>query len=118
VAVDWDDTKILEAEPGDYITIARKAKGTSDWFIGAITDENSRNANANLTFLDKSKKYVAIIYGDADNADYLANPEAYQIKKYLVDAGTKLNLKLANGGGAAVSIKPATDEDKGLKSYK
>ena len=118
VAVDWDDTKILGAEPGDYITIARKAKGTSDWFIGAITDENSRNASANLNFLDNGKKYVATIYMDADNADWKDNPEAYQIKKYLVNAGTKLKLKLAKGGGAAISIKPATDEDKGLKGYK
>ncbi|WP_426668294.1 glycoside hydrolase family 97 protein [Mucilaginibacter sp. McL0603] len=118
VAVDWDDTKILEAEPGDYITIARKAKGTSDWFIGAVTDENNRDESLSLNFLDKGKKYVAIIYADADNADWKENPEAYQIKKYLVDANTKLNLKLAKGGGAAVSIKPATSEDKGLKLYK
>ena len=118
VAVDWDDTKIIEAEPGDFITIARKAKGTSDWFIGAITDENSRNANFVLNFLDKGKKYVATIYADADNADWKVNPEAYQIKKYLVDDKTMLHLKLANGGGAAVSIKPATAEDKGLKMYK
>jgi hypothetical protein len=118
VAVDWDDTKILEAEPGDYITIARKAKGSSNWFIGAITDENGRNAYLPLNFLDKDKKYVAIIYADADNADYQSNPEAYQIKKYLVDANTKLNLKLASGGGAAVSIKPVTVEDKGIKFYK
>jgi hypothetical protein len=118
VAVDWDDTKILEAEPGDYITIARKAKGTLDWFIGAITDENGRNAAFPLNFLDKGKKYVATIYADADNTDYKGNPEAYQIHKYLVDDKTKLNLKLANGGGAAVSIKPATGTDKGLKAYK
>ena len=118
VAVDWDDTKILEAEPGDYITIARKAKGTSDWFIGAITDENARNAAFSLNFLDKGKKYVATIYADADNADWKENPMAYQIHKYLVDDKTKLNLKLANGGGAAVSIKPVTDTDKGLKTYK
>jgi len=118
VAVDWDDTKILEAEPGDYITIARKAKGTSDWFIGAITDENRRDSKISLSFLDKGKKYVATIYADADNADWKQNPEAYQISKYLVDANTKLNLKLAPGGGAAISIKPATDGDKGLKMYK
>lgn len=118
VAVDWDDTKILEAEPGDYLTIARKAKGTSDWFIGAITDENSRNSFISLNFLDKGKKYVATIYADADNADWKENPEAYKITKYLVNAGTKLNLKLAKGGGAAISIKPATDVDKGLKFYK
>ena len=65
VAVDWDDTKIIEAEPGDYITIARKAKGTSNWFVGAITDENSRNAAIPLTFLDKGKKYNVTIYEDA-----------------------------------------------------
>jgi hypothetical protein len=118
VAVDWDDTKILQAEPGDYITIARKAKGTNDWFIGAVTDENNRDESLSLNFLDKGKKYVAIIYADADNADWKENPEAYQIKKYLVDANTKLNLKLAKGGGAAVSIKPATADDKGLKLYK
>ncbi|MDB5152992.1 MAG: glycoside hydrolase family 97 protein, partial [Mucilaginibacter sp.] len=118
VAVDWDDTKILEAEPGDYITIARKAKGSSNWFIGAITDENRRDAYLTLNFLDKNRKYVATIYADADDADYQSNPEAYQIKKYLVDANTKLNLKLAKGGGAAVSIKPATAEDKGIKFYK
>ncbi len=118
VAVDWDDTKILQAEPGDYITIARKAKGTNDWFIGAVTDENNRDESLSLNFLDKGKKYVAIIYADADNADWKENPEAYQIKKYLVDANTKLNLKLAKGGGAAVSIKPVTADDKGLKLYK
>jgi hypothetical protein len=118
VAVDWDDTKILEAEPGDYLTIARKAKGTSDWFIGAITNENSRNSTVALNFLDKSKKYIAIIYADTDNADWKENPEAYKITKYLVDANTKLNLKLAKGGGAAISIKPATPADKGVKSYK
>ena len=118
VAVDWDDTKVLEAEPGDYVTIARKAKGTSDWFIGAVTDENNRDESLSLSFLDKGKKYVAVIYADADNADWKENPGAYQIKKYLVDANTKLNLKLAKGGGAAVSIKPATADDKGLKLYK
>ena len=118
VAVDWDDSKILQAEPGDYITIARKAKGTNDWFVGAVTDENNRDESLSLNFLDKGKKYVAIIYADADNADWKENPEAYQIKKYLVDANTKLNLKLAKGGGAAVSIKPVTADDKGLKLYK
>ncbi|HTD99448.1 MAG TPA: glycoside hydrolase family 97 protein [Mucilaginibacter sp.] len=118
VAVDWDDTKVLEAEPGDYLTIARKAKGTSDWFIGAITNENSRNSTVALSFLDKGKKYIATIYADADNADWKDNPEAYKISKYVVDANTKLNLKLAKGGGAAISIKPATEADKGVKSYK
>lgn len=104
VAVDWDDTKILEAEPGDYITIARKAKNTNNWFIGAITDENSRNTSISLAFLDKGKKYNASIYQDAAGADWKNNPEAYAIKHVVVDASTVLNIQLAAGGGAAISI--------------
>lgn len=106
VAVDWDDTKIIEAEPGDYVTIARKEKGTGNWFIGAITDEASRNAVIPLNFLDKEKKYVATIYADAADADWKNNPEAYRINKITVTSGTTLKLKLAKGGGAAISIKP------------
>jgi len=105
VAVDWDDTKILEAEPGDYLTIARKAKGTGDWFLGAITNENRRTTSLNLNFLEKGKSYDATIYMDAPNADWKTNPEAYQLKKMKVTSSTKLNLKLAAGGGAALSIK-------------
>ena len=104
VAVDWDDTKILEAEPGDYITIARKAKGKDSWFLGAITDEHSRSTDINLNFLDKGKKYTATIYADAANADVNGNPEAYAITKQIVDATGSLHLVLANGGGAAVSF--------------
>ena len=106
VAVDWDDSKYLEAEPGDYITVARKAKGTNNWFVGAITDENSRSTTVNLSFLDAEKKYTAIIYADADDADYQKNPAAYKITKQVVDSKTILNLKLAPGGGCAVSIMP------------
>jgi len=116
--VDWDDTKIIAAEPGEYITIARKEKGAANWYIGAITNENSRNAIIPLDFLDKGKKYVAIIYADGDGADWKNNPESYKITKYLVDASSKLTVKLANGGGAAVSIKPARNEDRGLEIYK
>ena len=107
VATDWDDTKMIEAEPGDYITIARKEKGKDAWFIGAITDEKSRSATVPLKFLDKGKKYIATIYRDADNADWKNNPEAYQIDKITVDNTSTLHLKLAPGGGAAVSILPA-----------
>lgn len=118
VAVDWDDTKILEAEPGDYITIARKAKGKNEWFIGAITDENSRTATASLDFLDAGKQYVATVYADAKDADWEKNPMVYQINSYLVDNKTALKLALANGGGAAVSLKPAMALDlKKLKKY-
>lgn len=105
VPVDWDDTKILEAEPGDHITIARKEKNGSSWFIGAITGENSRNINIPLGFLDKGKKYRVTVYADADNADWKNNPEAYKIEKLVADAAATLNIKLAPGGGAAVSIK-------------
>lgn len=116
VAVDWDDSKILDAEPGDYVIIARKAKGKSDWFLGAITDENARNFQTALSFLDTDKKYVATIYRDADNAHWKDNPEAYVIEKFLVDAKTLLKLKLAPGGGTAVSLMPAKAEE--IKLYK
>jgi hypothetical protein len=107
VPVDWDDTKILEAEPGDYVTIARKGKGSDSWFIGAITDEHTRNATVNLSFLDKGKKYTATIYKDAPDADWQSNPEAYIIESKKVSASTVLSLRLAPGGGAAISIHPA-----------
>jgi glucan 1,4-alpha-glucosidase len=106
VAVDWDESKYIEAEPGEYITIARKAKRTNNWFLGSITNENSRTTNVPLDFLDAGKKYTAIIYADADNADYKTNPAAYKITKQVVDSKTVLNLKLAPGGGCAVSIMP------------
>lgn len=106
VPVDWDDTKIVEAEPGDYVTIARKEKGKGNWFIGSITDENRHEVDIPLSFLDKNVKYIATIYGDGENADWHSNPEAYAIYKSTVDASGHLKLKLAKGGGAAVSIKP------------
>jgi hypothetical protein len=106
VPVDWDDTKILEAEPGDYITIARKGKGQDGWYIGAITDEHARVTDVSLGFLDKGRRYKAIVYRDADNADWKTNPEAYTIETKTVDSGSRLTLNLAPGGGAAVSIVP------------
>lgn len=106
VAVDWDDSKYLEAEPGDYITVVRKAKGTNNWFLGSITDENARNTNVDLGFLDPGKKYIAIIYADADDADYQKNPGAYKITRKIVDNKTSLSLRLAPGGGCAVSFMP------------
>jgi glucan 1,4-alpha-glucosidase len=105
VPVDWDDTRIIEAEPGDYLTIARKEKGRNNWYLGAITDENKRTAIISLDFLDKGKKYEASIYEDAEHADWNTNPTAYHIRKLAVDAGSSLTIMLAPGGGAAVSIK-------------
>jgi glucan 1,4-alpha-glucosidase len=112
VAVDWDDSKYLEAEPGDYITVARKAKGSSSWFVGGITDENPRTATVKLDFLDSDKQYVATLYADGKDADYDTNPTSYQIKKGLVNAKTKISTQLARSGGFALSLIEATVADK------
>lgn len=105
VALDWDESYILEAEPGDYITIARKAKGKNEWYIGGITDENKRTATVDFSFLPKGKTYEATVYGDAKDADYITNPQAYEIKKIKVTSKTKLKQNLATSGGFAVSVK-------------
>jgi hypothetical protein len=107
VAVDWDDTKILEAEPGDYITIARKTKGKESWFLGAITDENARATSISLDFLAPGKKYKATIYEDGKDADWLKNPKSYKIRTMEVDSKSKINLVLAAGGGTAISLLPS-----------
>jgi hypothetical protein len=119
VAVDWDDTRILEAEPGDYLTIARKAKNKDEWFVGAITDEQARTAVIPLNSLTPKRVYVATIYADAVDAHWERNPMAYRIESFLVDDRTTLRIPLASGGGAAVSLKPASAEDmKKWKPYK
>jgi hypothetical protein len=105
VAVDWDDTKVVSAEPGEYVTIARKAKGTNDWFVGAITNGDQHSEVLNLNFLDAGKKYTATVYADGKKANWKSNPEAYEITKMSVNSKTKLKLWLAPGGGAAVHIK-------------
>ena len=112
VAVDWDDSKYLEAEPGDYITAARKAKGTNNWFVGGITDENARTVNFTLDFLEPGKQYVATLYADGKDADYKENPTSYQIKKGIVTSKTKMYVKLARSGGFALSLIEATPADK------
>ena len=105
VAVDWDDTRILAAEPGDYLTIARKAKGKDEWYLGAITDEQARSQTLKLDFLTPGTRYVATIYADGKGADWEKNPTAYQIRRVMVSSKSTLQLKLAPGGGAAVSYK-------------
>lgn len=105
VAVDWDDTRILDAEPGDYLHIARKAKGKDEWYVGGITDENKRDFTVDLSFLDKGKKYEAVIYEDGKDADYDTNPQSYHIYKKTVTSATKIPVKLARSGGYAISLK-------------
>ncbi|NDV60712.1 glycoside hydrolase family 97 protein [Bacteroides sp. 519] len=119
VAIDWDETKYLEAEPGDYITIARKEKGSNNWFVGGITDENVRTSVVNLDFLDPGKQYVLTLYADGNNADYVNNPTSYQIKKGLVTSKNKISVKLARSGGFAMSIMEASQADaKGVKKWR
>jgi hypothetical protein len=105
VAVDWDETCILEAEPGDYVTIARKAKGKNEWFLGGITDENARTAILDFGFLPQGKKFKAIIYEDAADAHWEKNPMKYKIRTVEVTNKTVLKQPLAPGGGVAISIK-------------
>ena len=112
VAVDWDDSKYIEAEPGDYITVARKAKGTGNWFVGGITDENARTANFTLDFLEPGKQYVATLYADGKDADYKETPTSYQIKKGIVTSKTQMSVKEARSGGFALSLIEATPADK------
>ncbi len=104
VACDWDDSRYIEAEPADYITVARKAKGTSNWFIGGKCDENGHTAVVKLDFLDKGRKYDCTIYADAPDAHYEKNPQAYTITKKTVKAGQTLKIKEAPGGGFAISL--------------
>lgn len=106
VAVDWQDSKYLEAEPGDYLTVVRKAKNSEKWFLGAITDENARKTDIKLDFLSKGKKYKAIIYEDAKDADWKNNPIAYQIRTIEVTSKSTIKLNLAPGGGTAISFEP------------
>ncbi len=117
VAVDWDDSRYLEAEPGDYITVARKAKGTNNWFVGCTADENGHISNLTFDYLDAGKKYIATVYADAKEAHYEHNPQAYTIRKGIVTDKSKLMLKAAPGGGYAISLIEVTDpaQLKGLK---
>lgn len=117
VAIDWDKSIYLEAEPMEYITAARKAKGSSSWFVGSVTGLKPHNSTLRLDFLDKGKTYVATVYADAPDADYKTNPQAYTITKGLVTAKSVLKLHSVAGGGYAISIVEAKDT-KGLKPLK
>jgi hypothetical protein len=104
VAIDWSDSKYLEAEPGQYVTVARKAKATNNWFIGNVNGDTSRTSTIKFDFLEKGKKYEATIYADAKDAHYKTNPQAYTIRKMTVTNKSKLAQLSAPGGGYAISI--------------
>ncbi len=111
VPADWQDTKVIHAQIGDYITIARQDRNSEDWYIGSITDEEDRVLELPLGFLEPARKYVAEVYRDGKMADWISNPYDIEIKKVLVDIETILSLRLAAGGGQAIRLTPATAED-------
>ncbi|MCR9054138.1 MAG: glycoside hydrolase family 97 catalytic domain-containing protein, partial [bacterium] len=119
VGVDWEQSKVLNGEVGDYVTIARQERGTDRWFLGSITDEQERSLEASLDFLPAGSNYKATIYRDGEGAHWDENPSAFLIESFLVDRSTTLKLDLAPGGGTAVSLEPATAEDEErLQTYR
>jgi hypothetical protein len=104
VAVDWSESKYLEAEPGQYVTVTRKAKGTNNWFVGNVNGETPRTSIIALDFLEKGKKYTATLYADGKDAHYKTNPQAYSIRKITVTSKSKITQLSAAGGGYAISI--------------
>lgn len=115
VPVDWEDTRVLDARIGDYVTIARKQRGGDDWYLGSVTDENGRTLETPLSFLDRDRTYFAEIYRDADDADWQTNPEAHTIESRPVNAQTILPIRLAPGGGEAIRFTP-TDSVRTAKA--
>ena len=118
VAVAWDESRYLTAEPGDVIVAARRAKDSGAWFVGGVTDENRRTVSVALDFLDPETNYVATLYADAPDADYRTNPEAYEIRTGRVSSRTTLDITMACGGGFALSIREATADDSRMKKLK
>ncbi|GAA3653171.1 glycoside hydrolase family 97 protein [Flavivirga jejuensis] len=106
VGVDWNTSKVLDAEIGEFITLARQEKRTKNWFVGCITDENARAIKVDLNFLEEDQIYIAKLYKDAQDSHYMNNPEIYEILKQEVDNKTIFELNLAPGGGCAISLIP------------
>jgi len=104
VGVDWETTKVLDGAIGEFVTIARKEKGTGNWFIGSVTNENSRDITLKLDFLEPGQTYLAKIYKDGKDADYKTNPESYEISSLNVTNKSTIQAHLASGGGLAVSL--------------
>jgi hypothetical protein len=119
VAVDWDDSKYLEAEPGSYITAARNAKGTGNWFVGSVNGDSARVSAIGFGFLAPGRRYLATVYADAPTAHYKTNPQAFVIRKYVVTRESRLKQWCAPGGGYAISLVEAGPEElKGVKNLK
>ena len=118
VAVDWDDSRYLAAEPGAYIVAARKAKGRSEWFVGGVTNEEARTMEIGFDFLEPGREYVATLYADAPDADYAENPKAYRIRSGRVTARSRLSVWMARGGGFAISLREAAPADRSLPKLK
>ncbi len=118
VAVDWDESRYLAAEPGEYIIAARREKGGQRWFVGGVTNEDARTMTVDFSFLTKGQKYMATIYADAKDADYETNPEKYVISRRVVTAKDKEKIFMARGGGFAISLMPVDDHTQKLKKRK
>ena len=118
VAVDWDESRYLAAEPGEYIIAARREKGGQRWFVGGVTNEDARTMTVDFSFLTKGQKYMATIYADAKDADYETNPEKYVISRRVVTAKDKEKIFMARGGGFAISLMPVDDHTQNLKKRK
>ena len=110
VAVDWDESRYLAAEPAEYIVAARRAKGRNEWFVGGITDDE-RTMPISFDFLDEGKEYIATLYADAEGADCDTNPHAYEVRTGRVDAKSAIKIWMAHGGGFAISIREKNDSD-------
>lgn len=118
VAVDWDESRYLAAEPGEYIIAARREKGGQRWFVGGVTNEDARTMTVDFSFLTEGQKYMATIYADAKDADYETNPEKYVISRRVVTAKDKEKIFMARGGGFAISLMPVDDHTQKLKKRK
>lgn len=118
VAVDWDESRYLAAEPGEYIIAARREKGGQRWFVGGVTNEDARTMTVDFSFLTKGQKYMATIYADAKDTDYETNPEKYVISRRVVTAKDKEKIFMARGGGFAISLMPVDDHTQKLKKRK
>lgn len=118
VPVDWDDSRYLAAEPGQYVVVARKAKGADEWYVGGVTNEQARTMEVRFDFLDPDKQYVATLYADSPDADYATNPESYALTRGKVNTRSVVKIGMARGGGFALSIREAGPRDRKLRKLR